>query len=77
MDLSVGKEKSMETPPPADSPPPARRRFDPRRRDSADEVIHWLRLLGGRFQSGSASRGVDAEAVRGTTTPRTRNAGDS
>lgn len=60
----------MEAPQPETDPPPERR-FEPRRRENAEEIIHWLRVLGGRFQA-EPSTARAGEAVRGTTAPRTR-----
>ena len=45
----------MEAPQPKTDPPPERR-FEPRRRENAEEIIHWLRVLGGRFQGGALDR---------------------
>ena len=64
----------MDAPPPAGEPPPPTRRFEPHRRDGSENVIRWLRVLGGRFQPESASR--RAAAARGTASSRTRSRPD-
>lgn len=63
----------MEAPQPETDPPPERR-FEPRRRENAEEIIHWLRVLGGRFRPERSSARA-GEAARGTTRTPPRRGG--